>query len=314
MAMDKIQSLEPFLESTSLLQQPIKLQKRAQEQGYLFFRNLLPREDVLQLRKDVLEICRKHNFLKKDAPLLDGIGAPGFVIVESSTNSDYTNFYREVQKLRSFHALAHHPNLINALDLIFGETTLVHPLKILRTIFPLAQKYTTPPHQDFFHVRGTENTWTTWITLGDCPAEMGGLTLVPGSHNWGLLPEHAAEGAGMIGIKVPKEAEWVASEFKAGDVLIFHSLTVHQGIDNNSEDKMRISMDCRFQPLSDKKIGPVAIRSPHLHCIDWDGVYSDWEDKEDPLKFYWKDLNLEVDMSAPPTIGTPENPHPGKMA
>lgn len=311
MAMDRIRSFAPFKESAQLIAKPDKLRQRAEEEGYLFFRNLLPAEAVLGLRKEVLEVCRKHGFLDEHTPLLDGIGAPGFVIVESSVNPDYTNYYKDIQQLRSFHALAHHPNLLTALDVIFDGATFVHPLKILRTIFPFAQNYTTPPHQDYYHVRGTENTWTSWIPLGDCPAELGGLAVVPGSHRWGLLPEHPAEGAGLISIHVPEDAAWVTGEFSSGDVLMFHSHTVHQGIDNNTKGRMRLSMDCRFQALQEKTIGPVSIRSPHLHCIDWDGVYKNWP-AEDPLKFYWNDMDLKIDYSAPPTIGTPENPHPVK--
>ena len=311
MAMNKIVSRASFVESTPLLDEPNKLRQRADTEGYLFFRNLLPAEAIMELRRDVLQVCKKHGFLDKEAPLMDGIGAPGFLIVESSVNPGYINYYKDIQQLRSFHALAHHPNLLRAMNAIFGGETFVHPLKILRTIFASAQNHTTPPHQDYYHVRGTENTWTSWIPLGDCPAELGGLTVVPGSHRWGLLPEHPAEGAGLVSIHVPEDSTWVTSEFSAGDVLMFHSHTVHQGIDNNTKGRMRLSMDCRFQALRDKKIGPVSIRSPHLHCIDWDGVYKTWR-VDDPLRFYWKDAELEVDYSAPPTVGTPENPHPGK--
>ena len=312
MAMNNVQDVAPFKESTHLLNEPKKLRETAEKEGYLFFKGLLPAKAISELRKDVLEICKRHKFLKEDSTLMEGIAASGFVIVESSVNPDYLSYYREIQQLHSFHALAHHPNLLKALNVLFDGETLVHPLKILRTIFPQAQKHTTPPHQDYFHVRGTENTWTSWIPIGDCDKELGGLTLVPGSQNWGLLPEHPAEGAGLIGINVPIDSEWVTEPFEAGDVLMFHSHTVHQGVDNNSVDKMRLSMDCRFQALMEKKIGPVAIRSPHLHCIDWDGLYKNWP-VDDPLRYYWKDLNLEIDQSAPPTIGTPENPHPSTI-
>ncbi|RZK60763.1 MAG: phytanoyl-CoA dioxygenase [Pedobacter sp.] len=312
MAMNDVQDVAPFKESTHLLNDPRELRATAEQDGYLFFKALLPAEAIAQVRKDVFEICKKNEFLKDGTTLTDGIAAPGFMILESSVNPAYLNYYREIQQLHSFHALAHDPNLLKALNVLFDGETLVHPLKILRTIFPQAQKHTTPPHQDYFHVRGTENTWTSWIPLGDCDKELGGLTLVPGSQNWGLLPEHPAEGAGLIGINVPSDSKWVIGEFAAGDVLMFHSHTVHQGIDNNSADRIRLSMDCRFQALSEKKIGPVAVRSPHLHCIDWDGLYKKWP-ANDPLKYYWKDLGLEIDQSAPPTIGTPENPHPTTM-
>lgn len=310
MASDRIQHVLPFTPSTDLINEPAKLRERATEQGYLFFPQLLPADAVLALRSDVLEVCKRHHFLDDTAPIMDGVAAPGFVIVESSVDANYTNYYKEIQQLRSFHAIAHHSNFKKVLGVLFNGEAFIHPLKILRTIFPAAQKFTTPPHQDFFHVRGTENTWTNWIPLGDCPEDLGGLTLVPGSHHWGLLPEHPAEGAGLIGIHVPEDAVWVAGEFKAGDVLTFHSFTVHQGIDNNTKSKMRLSMDFRCQPLQDKKIGPVSVKSPHLHCIDWEGVYSNWP-AEDALKYYWKNVALEIDYSAPPTIGTPENPHPG---
>lgn len=313
MAMNNLQDVGLLNESTHLLTEPAKLRERAEKDGYLFFNGLLPNEAVSALRKDVLEICKKHNFLEEGSTLIDGIAAPGFMILESSVNPAYLSYYRDIQQLRSFHALAHHPNLLKALNLLFDGETLVHPLKILRTIFPQAQKHTTPPHQDYFHVRGTENTWTSWIPLGDCDKDLGGLTLVPGSHHWGLLPEHPAEGAGLIGINVPNDSVWVTDSFASGDVLMFHSHTVHQGIDNNSLNKLRLSMDCRFQALSEKKIGPVALRSPHLHCIDWDSLYKNWAEDE-PLKYYWKNLDLEIDQSAPPTIGTPENPHPSTMA
>jgi ectoine hydroxylase-related dioxygenase (phytanoyl-CoA dioxygenase family) len=309
MAMNKVKNFEPFEVSNQLIAQPQKLKQRADEKGYLFFRNLLPEDAVFQLRKEVLEVCRKHGFLDESAPLMEGVSAPGFYIIESSTNPDYTNYYKDIQQLHAFHALAHHRNLLTALDSLFGGETFVHPLKILRTIFPAAQNYTTPPHQDYYHVRGTEETWTSWIPLGDCKKELGGLAVVPGSHHWGLLPERPAKGAGLISIDVPEDALWVTGEFKAGDVLMFHSHTVHQGIDNDSKNKIRLSMDCRFQAMEDRKIGPVSIRSPHLHCIDWEGVYKNWP-ADDSLKYYWKDLDLEVDYSAPPTIGTPENPHP----
>jgi hypothetical protein len=229
MAMNKVKNFEPFEESTHLIAEPRKLKQRADEKGYLFFRNLLPEDAVLQLRKEVLEVCRKHGFLDKEAPLMEGVSAPGFYIIESSVNRDYTNYYKDIQQLRSFHALAHHRNLLSALDSLFGGETFVHPLKILRTIFPAAQNFTTPPHQDYYHVRGTEKhgqagylweivkkSWEVWQwcqvpTIGDCY----------------LNGRRKAQG--LISIDVPEDALWVTGEFEAGDVLMFHSHTGTSG-------------------------------------------------------------------------------------
>jgi hypothetical protein len=42
MAIKKVRNFEPFEESAQLIAQPQKLKQRADEKGYLFFRNLLP--------------------------------------------------------------------------------------------------------------------------------------------------------------------------------------------------------------------------------------------------------------------------------
>ena len=59
---------------------------------------------------------------------------------------------------------------------------------------------------------------------------------------------------------------------KQGDVLIFHSLAVHKGVSNRS-DKLRMSMDARYQRASD----PIAPGSllPHSQPNDWESVFAD---------------------------------------
>jgi len=52
---------------------------------------------------------------------------------------------------------------------------------------------------------------------------------------------------------------WVTGEFRAGDVLIFSTYTVHCSIDNHS-DRIRLSSDSRYQPASkpadERWVGP----------------------------------------------------------
>ena len=62
-----------------------------------------------------------------------------------------------------------------------------------------------PPHQDFIHIQGSPNVWTAWLPLGDCAHDLGGLSLLVGSHKLG--------------------------------VLFFHSHTVHQRLPNLSGDR-----------------------------------------------------------------------------
>ena len=46
---------------------------------------------------------------------------------------------------------------------LFGEPVLVHPLFVMRNIFPQRPESTTPAHQDYVHIQGTPDTYTVWI-------------------------------------------------------------------------------------------------------------------------------------------------------
>ena len=55
-----------------------------------------------------------------------------------------------------------------------------------------------PPHQDFIHIQGSPNVWTAWLPLGDCAHDLGGLSLLVGSHKVGVLAVSRALGAGGL--------------------------------------------------------------------------------------------------------------------
>ena len=114
---------------------------------------------------------------------------------------------------------------------------------------PHTPEFTTPPHQDHYYVRGSTELWTAWLPLDDCPAEQGGLAVLPRSHTRGLLP-HAGEGPGRQGATVPDDSEWATSDYACGDVLLFHCLTVHRALHNLTLNRLRISVDYRYQPAS----------------------------------------------------------------
>ncbi|MEE3258038.1 MAG: phytanoyl-CoA dioxygenase family protein [Candidatus Latescibacterota bacterium] len=292
MANQTMLNIEPFVDSTPLLKSPEELRARAAERGYLFFRGLLDEASVLDLRRQILAVCQKQGWLDDDAPLTDGISRDGSLFIEGHS-PEWIGFYTDVQRLRAFNALALHPAIIGMLETLFGEKVLPHPRNICRVIFPNAQTHTTPPHQDNFYIGGTDETWTAWIPAGDCPAALGSLAVAPGSHKLGKLEVEKAIGAGGHAVLLGQETLWAGGDFACGDVLICHSLTAHQGQDNESGDRLRISLDYRYQPMSH----PVRSDSlePHMHFTDWENIYSGW-DADDPLKYYWEEWDLEINQ------------------
>jgi hypothetical protein len=81
--------------------------------------------------------------------------------------------------------------------------------------------------------------------------------------------------------------------------LIFHSLTLHRALPNVTADRLRVSLDNRYQALS----SPIAEHQmqPHLSgfsSLTWEEVYAGWKSQE--MQYYWKDPAMTVvprDMS-----------------
>ena len=83
--------------------------------------------------------------------------------------------------------------------------------------------------------------------------------------------------------------EWAGGSIYAGDVLIFHSLTVHAATPNTSA-QLRISMDCRFQDAR-RSVNPANFVFPgSSNEKSWETIYAGWPSEE--LKYFWKTMPL----------------------
>lgn len=283
-----------FRNSNDVLRQPEQLRERAREDGYLFFRGLIDTGQLWNVRQEIVRLCAEAGWLAPGADPMEGIAAPGVQHIEGQP--EFMKVYNEVMKSETFHRFAHQPGLIAMLDALFGEPTLVHARNIARIIFPQSVEHTTPPHQDYLYIEGTEETWTAWIPLGDCPREMGSLAILPGSHRQGLHRVRPSLGAGGHRIEIEYLSEgWAASDFQAGDVVLFHSMTVHQGLPNLSPSRLRLSVDYRYQPLS-HPIVESSLR-PHFAQVTWDAIYADWKSTE--YQYYWQELPIHLVAPAP---------------
>jgi len=281
--------MQDFTVSNDLLLDQTALRGRAAEDGYLFFRGLIDIDRLYALRRKLLALCMEAGWLNPGTDTMLGIAAEGFALFEG--NPAYMAVYNRVMKLEAFHGFAHQPALLSMLDSLFGERTLVHPRNIARIVFPRLTAHTTPAHQDFIHIQGTEETWTAWIPLGDCARDLGSLAILAGSHKNGLYAVQPSLGAG--GLKIDTDSlpyTWVASDFAAGDVVLFHSLTVHRGLPNKSQDRLRLSVDYRYQPMSHPVVADSLL--PHYAQVTWDEVYADWI--SDWYQYYWRDMPLNV--------------------
>lgn len=281
----------PFEDSTPLLNDAAALRERMDRDGFFYFPGLFARDTVLDLRRQILLICQKHGWLAPDAALMDGIAGPAAEAMEPFCGVGVTReAYADVYRLEAFHRLAQHPAIMGLMETLLGETVLAHPRHIARLMFPTKANAPTPPHQDYVHIQGSKTVYTCWLPVGDCSEALGGLRVMRGSHRLGVLPVRAARGGGgRAAIVDDLDQEWRHGDFAAGDVLVFHSLTVHRAVPNTLKDHLRLSVDYRYQPIS-LPIEDKSLR-PHCDVLEWDEVYAGWTATD--LQYYWHQYALD---------------------
>ncbi len=277
--------MTPFLDSTPLLNDAAALAARMDRDGYLFLPGLLPVEAVANVQRQVGAIVQAAGWLKPGTAVEAAVAEPGAFCVDPEPG--YTAVLRQINRLEDYHALKHHPVLMGLFERLFGEVVLPHPRVLMRNIFPAREEFTTKAHQDFPNVQGTEEVYTAWFPMIDCPMEVGPLQVAAGTHKMGVFDFDIGFGAGGIEITDPLDGTWVTGGFRQGDVLIFHSMVVHKGVPNRS-DKLRMSMDVRYQRASDP-FNPDNAQADG-QPLAWEDVYAGWQ--SDALQYYWRKLPL----------------------
>ena len=272
----------PLVDSSGIAQDGEALAQRLRQDGYLCVKGLLPRADVLRVRGKFTAAMAAAGWLRDGTEQDDAIANPTKACVDPE--APFVAVLREFYHHPDGHALKLHPEVLGLFERMFGEQVLAHPLLIPRCIFPQRPEFTTPSHQDFPHIQGTAETMSLWLPLGDCPDEMGGLAIARGSHTEGVRDFTVSNGAGAMEVIDPLEGRWVRGPLEAGDVLIFHSMTVHKGLPNLS-NRLRLSLDNRYQRASE----PICQKcmDPYNSCGSWDEIYAGWP--SDAPAYYWRD-------------------------
>lgn len=251
------------------------LQGQMAEDGYLFLRGCLDKEEVLSARRHVLTQLAAEGQLEPTAPLMDGRPKPGTTLFFQPELAQKNN--------PPLQHLLYSPQgrLMQFFSSFLGGEILHFDFTWLRCVSP---GLGTPSHCDIVYMgRGTRQLYTAWVPLGDVPFEMGGLMILEGSHKIERLqktygqrdvdsycsnkeddPARTANGMNGWLSKDPNQirhslgGRWLTAEYRAGDVVVFGMNTVHGGADNRSE-RLRISSDSRYQlasePVDERWIG-----------------------------------------------------------
>lgn len=255
--------MKELLDSAPLIGDNGALQARLAEEGYLFFRGLLPSDVIEDVRSQIARILYDSNWLDTDADPHDLVAGEGAV---EEGSPGFFGAYTAIQSTEAFHELAYRPELLDLASGLLGEPAFGHPAHICRIAPPSPGANPTPIHQDYRFIQGCIDTLTTWIPLGAAPPEIGGLRVLARSPSVGVLPVKASDGPGMMRAEADEHhPEWRTTIYGPGDALLFSSLTVHGAMPNRT-DRLRLSADFRYQALSSPMAKDLlGVGKPHYH-------------------------------------------------
>jgi hypothetical protein len=229
-------------DSAPLLDDPAALRKRWEDEGVLYFRNVIDRGAVAKVRGEYVERLVNLGLVIPDSeePIWTGLDRVDGKAVQGVDDSLWQEFVA-------------HPTFDGLVKRAFGEAPTWVPIVVHRVSHPIdpasaPEDTFNGRHQDGFYNNGI-NFVTCWVPLMDIDEEVGGLVVVPGSHKGPYL--HDPENPPVYSIPrdaIPDEA-WRRGDYHAGDVLIFHNRIAHAGLPNVS-DRYRLSIDLRFLPSS----------------------------------------------------------------
>ncbi|TDC32080.1 phytanoyl-CoA dioxygenase family protein, partial [Kribbella albertanoniae] len=255
--------MKDLTDSSDLLHNAATLRSRLSEDGFLFFRGLLPAAVIDDVRGQIAQILAdSHWLVPGSAP--DELRASGRAVEEGSAG--FFGAYTAIQSTEAFHALAVRPELLALAERLLGEPAFAHPAHICRIAPPSPGANPTPIHQDYRFIQGCIDTLTTWLPLSAAPPEIGGLRVFAGSPRLGVLPVKASDGPGMMRAEADENhPEWRTTTYRPGDVLLFSSLTVHGAMPNKT-NQLRLSADFRYQAISSPMaVDALGTGKPHYH-------------------------------------------------
>jgi hypothetical protein len=136
----------------------------------------------------------------------------------------------------------------------------------------------TKVHQDFPYVQGGVDCLSVWLPLTPAPRDRGPLEMLEGSASKGIQPYDIKRDQYGCAPALGRRSEydtWRTADFEVGDVLVFHSLTVHASRPNLT-DQIRSSLDVRYRPPS-QPLGIIETWPQYYPDVgDWAHLSKEW--------------------------------------
>ena len=240
-----LKRLKPLHVATPYVDDPATLNKMWEEDGYLFFRDVLDKDAIAEVTQTYVKA-------------LVGLGvvdAGGTEPLWNGANTDNFPFkIEEIEKSKIWERFIRHPSVQAFAARIFQDEPHWLPMTEYRVTPP------RPPEESdvllFRHQDACQNAGIPfrvfWIPVSEADADTGGLVVAEGWHKRGLVHDpNDYPSYGILAETIPDE-DWRRSDYHPGDVLVFNAMTPHSGTSNCSHT-FRCSMDLRVMKASDPR-------------------------------------------------------------
>ena len=192
--------LSELIESNDIQNCAEALNHRLDEDGYLFFRELLDPARLLSLRREMLTVMQAGGWLVGGTDPVDGIADPAARSTEGDL--EYTDVYHEVYRLQSFHEIGHSREVLDLLERIRGCEMLSQPQKVCSALVSEVHRTHDASSSGLCplsgHARKPDLLESHW-RLSAGTRRIGGLAVLRGFHKVNhVLDHHFSLGAGSL--------------------------------------------------------------------------------------------------------------------
>tara|TARA_Y100000591_G_scaffold327625_1_gene352487 strand:- start:260 stop:1162 length:903 start_codon:yes stop_codon:yes gene_type:complete len=238
-----------------------KLRQSLDNNGYLFLRNVIEKNDITKARNDIFE--KLKNVDELEDPFTEGIWSGRSK--RDKLHKDRGVFWEDVSNTESLRKITNGNNLESVFSRIFGISSIGFDFIFLRAVS--GGKFTHMHCDAGFFTRKTQKVLTCWLVFTDITIDKGPLFIIEGSHKFSDIKtkykgfdvdihKHmkATIDTDPITFAQQRNSKILTAQFHPGDALIFGMYTVHGTFENYADDKkIRLTCDIRFQPNNELK-------------------------------------------------------------
>jgi hypothetical protein len=226
------------------------------EQGYLYFRGVVPARPLAELKRAFVDLLIDWGYVDQGAeePVWNG-----------KELSDFPAKLESLHEARVWEPFVADPEVNALFEGILGEKPFWVPVVEYRATPPSKTQIADPfkgRHQDGFYNEGMVFR-TCWIPLMEIDEWRGGFALAPSMSRSGYLHDRSRPPQFEIPAEAIPADAWSRAHYMPGDLVMFNTMIPHSGLPNYT-NQFRLSMDIRVMPQSGAVplVGELAAMTP----------------------------------------------------